>query len=82
MSAAVLPLPIHWTNRPIRVVVKSKKPVMPVLLGGDWTNHPICRSSRELSSPRRHLLNASSEAPRRLLGWLLVAVFVVDPVLR
>ena len=71
MSAAVLLLPIYWTNRPKRVAVKSGEPVMPVLLGGDWTNRPICRSSQELSFPRRHSLNASSEAPRRLLKRLV-----------
>ena len=60
-------LALHWTNRPMRGIAKSKKSVMPVHLGDDWTNRPIWRRLLEMPPSMSHLLNASSETS----GWLL-----------
>ena len=71
MRVAALLLALHWTNRPMRGVVGSKKSVIPVLLSDDWTNRSIYFRLSALPLPRRHFLDASSEVPRRLLKRLV-----------
>jgi len=51
MHVIALLLALHWMNRPMRGVVKSKKPVVSVDLGSHRTNRPMAvflAVSREL----------------------------------